>query len=32
VEELADDTGVREVDDDGKVVWANFRTDEPGPS
>jgi anti-sigma regulatory factor (Ser/Thr protein kinase) len=31
VEELADDTGVREIADDGKVVWANFTTDEPGP-
>jgi anti-sigma regulatory factor (Ser/Thr protein kinase) len=28
VEELADDTGVREIDDDGKVAWANFSTDE----
>jgi anti-sigma regulatory factor (Ser/Thr protein kinase) len=32
VEELADDTGVREVAGDGKVAWADFTTDEPSSS
>jgi len=26
VQALADDTGIQEIDDDGKIVWADFST------